>query len=81
MTARSTQDERIAEEFRAIEAGRKSKDKIVEIEGDVPIGMKMRLGEFAEAISTRVWGNVGRANLRLRGGTLWLPAPDFPSAL
>ena len=64
ITALSTQDERIAEEFRLIEAGRVSKGKIVEIDGDVPIGMKMKLGEFAEAISTRVWESVGRANWR-----------------
>ena len=64
ITALSTQDERIAEEFRLIEAGRVSKGKIVEIEGDVPVGMKMKLGDFAEAISTRVWESVGRANWR-----------------
>jgi hypothetical protein len=64
ITALSTQDERIADEFRAIEQGRVSSDKIVEIEGDVPVGMKMKLGEFAEAISTRVWESVGRANWR-----------------
>ena len=55
LTALSTQDERIADEFRAIEKGRVSSGKIVEIEGDVPVGMKMKLGDFAEAISTRIW--------------------------
>jgi superfamily II DNA or RNA helicase len=64
ITALSTQDERIAEEFRAIEKGRISSGKIVEIEGDIPVGMKMKLGDFAEAISTRVWESVGRANWR-----------------
>jgi len=64
ITALSTQDERIAEEFRLLEAGRISKGKIVEIDGDVPVGMKMNLGDFAEAISTRVWESVGRANWR-----------------
>jgi superfamily II DNA or RNA helicase len=64
LTALSTQDERIADEFRAIESGRVSRGKIVEIEGDVPVGMKMTLGDFAEAISTRVWESVGRANWR-----------------
>ena len=64
LTALSTQDERIADEFRAIEQGRVSSGKIVEIEGDVPVGMKMKLGDFAEAISTRVWDSVGRANWR-----------------
>jgi superfamily II DNA or RNA helicase len=64
VTALSTQDERIADEFRAIEKGRIPSGKIVEIEGDVPVGMKIRLGDFAEAISTRLWESVGRANWR-----------------
>jgi superfamily II DNA or RNA helicase len=64
ITALSTQDERIADEFRAIEQGRVSSGKIVEIDGDIPVGMKMKLGDFAEAISTRIWGSVGRANWR-----------------
>jgi len=64
ITALSTQDERIADEFRAIEQGRVSSGKIVEIEGDVPVGLKMKLSEFAEAISTRIWESVGRANWR-----------------
>jgi superfamily II DNA or RNA helicase len=64
ITALSTEDERIADEFRAIEKGRISSGKIVEIEGDVAIGMKMEFGEFAEAISTRIWESVGRANWR-----------------
>src|SRR5262245_9271266 len=64
ITALSTQDERIADEFRAIETGRISTGKIVEIDGDVPVGMKMKLGDFAEAISTRLWEAIGRANWR-----------------
>ena len=64
ITALSTQDERIADEFRAIERGRVSSGKIVEIEGDIPVGMKMTLGDFADAISTRVWESIGRRNLR-----------------
>jgi hypothetical protein len=64
LAALSTQDERIAEEFRAIDSGRVPSNKIVEFEGDVPIGMKMKLGDFAEAIWTRVWESVGRANWR-----------------
>src|SRR5262249_34583162 len=64
ITALSIQDERIADEFRAIQRGRRPSGKIVEIEGDVPVGMKIRLGDFAEAISTRIWDSVGRANWR-----------------
>ena len=64
ITALSTEDERIADEFRLIEHGRKSSGKIVEIEGDVPVGMKVKLADFAGAISTRLWDSVGRANWR-----------------
>ncbi len=64
ITGLSTQDERIAEEFRAIDKGRVSSGKIVEIEDDVPIGMKMELTDFADAIWTRIWESVGRANRR-----------------
>jgi hypothetical protein len=64
VTALSTQDERIADEFRAIRQGRIPSGKIVEISGDVPVGMHMSLGQFAEAISTRIWESVGRANWR-----------------
>ena len=39
ITALAIQDERIPEEFRAIERGLISSGKIVEIEGDIPIGM------------------------------------------
>ena len=64
ITALSTHDERIAEEFRAIEQGHIPSGKIVEIEGDVPVGMEIKLSDFAKSISTRVWERVGRANWR-----------------
>jgi hypothetical protein len=64
IAALSIQDERIVDEFRAIERGRISSGKIVEIGGDVPVGMHMSLGQFAEAISTRIWETVGRVNWR-----------------
>jgi superfamily II DNA or RNA helicase len=64
ITALSTQDERIAEECRAVEQGRQSIGRIVEIEGDVPVGLKLDLRDFAGAVSTRIWERVGRANWR-----------------
>jgi len=64
VTALSTQDERIADEFRAVLHDRTSSGKIVEVCGDVPLGMHMSLGQFAKAISSRVWNSVGRANWR-----------------
>jgi hypothetical protein len=85
ITALSTQDERIADEFRAIEKGRISSGKIIEIDGDVSVGMKMKLADFVEVISTKIWENVGRVNwrpfedarayvrsLRLNNGAEWL---------
>jgi predicted helicase len=65
ITALSTQDERIAEEFRAIEQGRQSTGRIVEIEGDVQVGLKLDFEDFAGSIWTRIWGQVGRVNWRL----------------
>ena len=38
--------------------------KIVEIEGDVPVGMKLDINAFAEQIGTKIWERVGRANWR-----------------
>jgi superfamily II DNA or RNA helicase len=64
ITALSTQDERIAEEFRATEQGRQSTGRIVEIEGDVQVGLELNLDGFAAAVWTRVWERVGRANWR-----------------
>jgi superfamily II DNA or RNA helicase len=64
VTALSTQDERIADEFRAVLHGHISSGNIVEVSGDVPLGMHMSLGRFADAISTRIWESVGRANWR-----------------
>ena len=64
ITALSTQDGRIADEFRAIEQGHISSGKIVQIEGDVPVGMKIKLDDFAKAISTRIWKAVSLANWR-----------------
>ena len=43
IAALSTQDERIAEEFRVINRGRRPTGRIVEITGDVPVGMQMKL--------------------------------------
>jgi predicted helicase len=64
IAALSIQDERIADELRAIDRGRVLNDRIVVIEGDIPVGMKMKLRDFAEAISTRIWENVGPVNWR-----------------
>lgn len=64
ITALSTQDERIAEQFRVVEYGRKRTAKVVEIEGDVPVGLKLDIAAFAEQIGIKLWERVARANWR-----------------
>jgi superfamily II DNA or RNA helicase len=64
ITALSTQDERIAEQFRVVDHGRKPTGKVVEIEGDVAVGMDLEISAFADKISTRIWQRVGKANWR-----------------
>jgi hypothetical protein len=64
ITALSTQDGRIAEEFRLKEFGRLPSGKIIEIEGSIALGAKIDLEAFSKAIETRLWDSVGRANWR-----------------
>jgi superfamily II DNA or RNA helicase len=64
LAALSTQDERIAEYFRLIEAGIKPTGDILEIIGSVPIGMDINFNEFASAIETKIWNKVGKINWR-----------------
>jgi superfamily II DNA or RNA helicase len=86
ITALSTQDDRIAEEFRATSVGRRRRrEQIVEIVGDVPIGEHIDFDEFRREVQLKLWKRVGRANwrpfkearafvrgLRLRRGADWL---------
>ena len=64
ITALSTQDGRIAEEFRLKEFGRVPSGKIIEIEGTIAVGAKIDLKVFSKAIETKLWERVGRANWR-----------------
>jgi superfamily II DNA or RNA helicase len=64
ITAMSTQDGRIAEEFRLKQYGRVPTGKIIEIEGSVAVGAKIDIQAFSEAIETKLWDRVGRANWR-----------------
>lgn len=64
ITALSTQDDRIAEEFRAVAAKQRPTGQIVEISGDVPVGYGITLDELREQIRVRLWSSVGRANWR-----------------
>jgi hypothetical protein len=44
-------DTRIVDELRAIHHGRNAKGKIIKIDGKVPVGMRMSLDRFADAIT------------------------------
>src|SRR5262245_28415912 len=64
ITALSTHDGRIAEEFRLKEFGRVPTGKVIQIEGSIAPGAKIDLEVFSKAIETKLWESVGRANWR-----------------
>ena len=66
ISALSTQDEGIAEEFRLISCGKPSgSERKIIFEGSVPVGMKLDLSSFADNICTKIWERVARVN--------WMP--------
>jgi len=64
ITALSTNDGRIADEFSVIERGKKRRGEIVRFDGNVPVGMKIDFEKFADAISAKVWERAAKANSR-----------------
>ncbi len=60
----STQDERIAEEFRLEKNAKSSKGKIIQIDTKLKIGMKIDIEKFSEKINTKIWEKVGKINFR-----------------
>jgi hypothetical protein len=62
----STHDERIAEEFRAVEGGgqRSLRESRIVFGGDVPVGVRLSAQEFAERCGARVWQRVAKVNWR-----------------
>ena len=64
ITALSVHDTRIVDELRAIHHGRNAKGKIIKIDGKVPVGMRMSLDRFADAITLKMWESVARVNWR-----------------
>jgi superfamily II DNA or RNA helicase len=64
VAALSTQDERIVEQFRVAGAGRTPSAQLVEVEGDVPVGVSFGVDVFAAQIGTRIWERVGKVNWR-----------------
>ena len=63
VTALSTQDERIVEEFRLKDKGIESRDRKIVITGTIPIGLKFDISSFASSIEVKYWERVGKANL------------------
>jgi superfamily II DNA or RNA helicase len=62
----STHDERIAEEFRAVEGGKSHtvhESRIV-FGGDMPVGVRLSAEEFAARCGARVWQRVAKINWR-----------------
>jgi superfamily II DNA or RNA helicase len=64
VAALSTQDERIVEEFRLKDEGKRISDRRVEISGNIPIGLKLDISSFASSIEAKYWEKVGRTNWR-----------------
>ena len=64
VAALSTQDDRIAEEFRAVDRGKSRSGRIVDFVGDIPVGLQINAAEFIGKVEARIWDRVGRANWR-----------------
>lgn len=62
ITALSTQDETIAEEFRAISSGTRNGNRKVKVDGSLPVGLKLDLNDFADKINTKIWERVAKVN-------------------
>jgi superfamily II DNA or RNA helicase len=63
ISALSTQDERIAEEFSITTRGKKINEKRIVFEGAAHVGLQVDFKEFIQKINTKIWEKVGRANL------------------
>jgi hypothetical protein len=64
VTALSTQDERIVEEFSLKNQDKKISERRVEISGSIPMGLNLDISSFASDIEAKYWERVGRANWR-----------------
>jgi superfamily II DNA or RNA helicase len=64
ITALSTQDDRIAEQFRARGSSGEQEGRIVGFEVDVSVGTKIDLAALYEKIDTKIWERLSKANWR-----------------
>jgi superfamily II DNA or RNA helicase len=62
----STHDERIADEFRAVESGerRNLRESRIIFSGDVPVGVRISAEDFVSRCNARIWQRVARVNWR-----------------
>ena len=60
----STQDERIAEEFRVVDRAKKTRDRIINIVSTPEVGINVDLQKLIESISTKIWERIGPLNWR-----------------
>lgn len=70
ITALSTQDERISEQFRTIDQSGRFSGGVVEISGDVPVGHQLATREFVDQIGTSIWQRVAKTSWRPYGAAL-----------
>jgi superfamily II DNA or RNA helicase len=64
LMALSTQDERIAEEFRIFRKGKKFEGKRIIIESSIPVGLNISVDEFSNKIRSKIWEKVAKINWR-----------------
>ena len=64
LSALSTQDERIADEFRITTAGKKNGGRRIIFDGSVPVGLNLDLNDFADEINSKIWERVAKVNWR-----------------
>lgn len=64
VTALSTQDERIVEEFKLTDQEKKKTDNILEISCSIPIDFNIDISSFSSSIKAKMWEKIGKANWR-----------------
>jgi hypothetical protein len=81
IAALSTQDDRIAEEFRVVDRGKARTDRIIDFYGDIPDGLQIDAAEFVIKIEARIWDRVGKANWRsFEDARNWVRVQNFGTA-
>lgn len=64
ISALSTQDETISEQFRALTTGKQIGGRKIIFDGKIPIGLELDLKDFADKINAKIWERVAKINWR-----------------